>query len=469
MFDTKALDAYIAQYQQQEQIPGLAVCVTGPQGVLFEKAYGKRNDAGGEMTPDTIQGIGSMSKSITATCIALLVSQGKMRFDDPIVKYYPDFKIPGTPENSILIHHLLTHTTGLPPVPVLAWCLYSNTTPDPWEKAAYEKVLTSGTVQSPMRTTQQIVDYIAAGDYTPLGQPGEYMSYSNECIAVLCGVIDQVAGMSFEAFSTKYLFEPLGMDHTVHTLEEMRRFPRYTSLYTLEGDVMRCSDNWMVAPPYRGCGFIKSTPADMCKYYEMLACNGCYKGKRIIPAQCVDAMVGKPFPETALMQYCYALEKQVYGGKTICYHGGAVKGVSAFGGFIKDEGYAVTVLTNRGGIQATPICSAAFNLLLGQPVEQSTLFARPNGQPTPQPDLWCGTYYDSEDGDGKEETAYRVENRAGQLVLVHAGAESPLHWCGANLFWAQPDRGLIDGKPVEFYIRQGKPWAVRIGVRMYQA
>ncbi len=467
-FDAQALEAYIQQYQQQEQIPGISVCVTGPQGVLFEKGFGKRNDKGDPMTVDTIQGIGSMSKSITAACIALLVSQGKMSFDDPIVRYYPGFRIPGTPENSILIRHLLNHTTGLPPIPVLEWSVYSNTVPDPWEEEDYRRFLGSGKVQSPVRRVEDIVDYIGQGQYEPLGQPGEYMSYSNECLAVLCGVIDQVAGMSFEEFSTKYLFEPLGMDHTVHTVEDMRRFPRYTSLYTLEGDIMRCSDNWMEAPPYRGCGFIKSTPGDMCKYYGMLANGGQYQGRQVMPACCVEWMVGKPFAETEKMEYCFALEKQVYGGQTLCFHGGAIKGVSAHGGFIKDQGFAVTVLTNRGGVQATPIWGAAMNLLLGQPVERSTLFARPCGQPTPQPSLWCGAFYDNEEGDGSPDSLYVVENQGGQLLLRHGGQTAPLRWCGANLFWMEPDRPLVDGKPVEFYIRQGKPWAVRIGVRMYQ-
>ena len=467
MFDSNALDTYIQAYQAQEKIPGLAVCVTGPQGTLFAKAYGQRNDQGDAMTTDTLQGIGSISKSIVASCISLLVHRGKMRFDDPIVQYYPKFRIPGTPEKSIHIWHLLNHTTGLPPIEVLKWCLFSNTQPDPWEQAEFDRVLGNGSVKAPIRTLEEIVDFIHAGQYEPLGQPGEYMSYSNECLAVLCGVIDQVAGISFEEFANQNIFEPLGMDHTVHLVEDLARFPRVTSLYTLEGDTLRCSDNWMIAPPYRGCGFIKSTPEDMCKYFEMLACNGTYRGKEILPAPCVDWMVGKPFAETEKMTYCFAMEKQVYAGETICYHGGAVKGISAFGGFIKDKGYGVCVLTNLGGIQATPICSAVFNLLLGQPVAQSTLFAKPNGQPTPQPELWCGEFYDNEDDDDCG-LHYIVEQQEGQLTLVYGEKRWPLHWCGGNLFFAQPTRPMIDGRPVEFYIRQGKPWAVRIGVRMYQ-
>ena len=56
-FDAQALEAYIQQYQQQEQIPGISVCVTGPQGVLFEKGFGKRNDKGDPMTADTIPAV----------------------------------------------------------------------------------------------------------------------------------------------------------------------------------------------------------------------------------------------------------------------------------------------------------------------------------------------------------------------------------------------------------------------------
>ena len=60
------------------------------------------------------------------------------------------------------------------------------------------------------------------------------------------------------------------------------------------------------------------------------------------------------------------------------------------------------------------------------------------------------------------DSRYVVENQGGQLLLRHGGQTAPLRWCGANLFRMEPDRPLVDGKPVEFYIRQGKPWALSL-------
>ena len=72
-FDTKAVDEKIARLIARDGLTGVSICVKGPEGTVFEKGYGFRN-AERTLTPDpdTMFGIASMSKSITALALAIL-------------------------------------------------------------------------------------------------------------------------------------------------------------------------------------------------------------------------------------------------------------------------------------------------------------------------------------------------------------------------------------------------------------
>ena len=77
--DTKALDERIQHLIRKERLPGVTVCVKGPDGVVFEKAYGFRDaDLSIPTDMDTMFGIASMSKSITCLALSILESEGKL-------------------------------------------------------------------------------------------------------------------------------------------------------------------------------------------------------------------------------------------------------------------------------------------------------------------------------------------------------------------------------------------------------
>ena len=88
------------------------------------------------------------------------------------------------------------HRTGLPPLPPLEWSIVMNSKEGdtPWHRYMKE------TAPNKMETIDQIVEYLAAGDYEPLGAPGEYMSYSNDGYALLSYVVDMAAGITLEEF-----------------------------------------------------------------------------------------------------------------------------------------------------------------------------------------------------------------------------------------------------------------------------
>lgn len=151
---------------KKEGYPGIAVTIRGPEGILFEKGYGYR-DVEHQLPADThtIFGIASMSKSITALCCAILATEGKLSLEDPITKYFPTLHIPGIPDECVTLRMLAMHRAGLPPMEPLEWSIAKNSRErdDDWFRRM------AAEAPNQMDQIGQIVDYISAGNYEPLG------------------------------------------------------------------------------------------------------------------------------------------------------------------------------------------------------------------------------------------------------------------------------------------------------------
>src|SRR5689334_15853474 len=110
------VDSIIQASIQNHEIPG-AVLIVGHDGqVVYRKAYGMRSlePTRSAMTVDTIFDIASLTKVVaTTTAVMQLVEQGKVRLNDPVVKYIPEFGQNG--KGDITVRDLLTHFSGLPP------------------------------------------------------------------------------------------------------------------------------------------------------------------------------------------------------------------------------------------------------------------------------------------------------------------------------------------------------------------
>ncbi len=463
--DWSEFSQYVQTLLQKGSVPGAQVCVRDASGIVYSESFGYRDEAKTKpINAETIFGIASMSKSVTSCAAALLEAEGKLCFDDPVEKYLPGFCIPGMPPEAVLVDHLATHTTGIPPIPTLAWSMVAHTKPDAWEEEEYQKLLLQA--KSKVDTIQDIIDYIAAGDYTPLGQAGEYRSYSNDGYALLSSVIDAASGEPLESYLKMRLFQPLGMQHTTFSLDEILATKNVTSLFVKTKEGVKASDIWDSAPPYRGCGWIKSTASDMTRYYLMLSQSGFYEGKQILPKGCTERLFGNRFAETAEGKYCCGLNKRTFSNRVICDHSGGLKGVASRGGFLKDEGYAVTVLTNLSNFNTAPIINGAFNLKMALPMQQSHQWAIPSGAVPQTPEMYLGRYCIKE-GSPVEILVSQAED--GQLQVTVEGVLMPLLYCGkTNFLLLPPDTKPEDGTPITAFIREGKAWALLRGSRMIQ-
>ena len=128
MLDSRALKDFIADQAQRESLPGLTACLMGPGGTAFEFSFGRRDAAGTPADMDTVFGIASLSKSITALALSILAAEGRLDWDDPVAKYFPKFRVPGAPRDMVTLRTLARHTSGLPPMEPLEWSIACNTT-----------------------------------------------------------------------------------------------------------------------------------------------------------------------------------------------------------------------------------------------------------------------------------------------------------------------------------------------------
>lgn len=180
------VDAVIEQAVADGNIPG-AVLVVGHDGkVVYRKAYGHRSlDPRREpMTLDTIFDLASLTKVIaTTTSVMQLAEQGKIRFNDPVSKYLPEFAQNG--KEDITIRQLLTHYSGLAPDLDL-------TTPWEGKQTAFQMAF----VEPPATT------------------PGSGFVYSDINFIMLGALVEKVSGETLDAYAEKHIFAPLKMTHT---------------------------------------------------------------------------------------------------------------------------------------------------------------------------------------------------------------------------------------------------------------
>jgi len=181
-----AVDAIIQQAIHDHNIPG-AVLVVGHNGkVMYRKAYGSRalEPRREPMTLDTIFDMASLTKVIaTTTAVMQLMEQGKVRLNDPVAKYLPEFAQSG--KEDITLRQLLTHYSGLAPDLDLR---------TPWEgkETAYRMAFAEA----------------------PEQPPGSEFTYSDINFIVLGALVERVSGETLDQYAVRHIFTPLKMTHT---------------------------------------------------------------------------------------------------------------------------------------------------------------------------------------------------------------------------------------------------------------
>ena len=202
-----SIDVSAREQSQREQIdaifsavtggnePGLAVVVRRDGHAIFEKGYGVRDlRTRAKIDAKTNFRLASVTKQFTATCVMMLVRDGKLRYDDHLADVFPDFAAYG---KSISIRNLLNHTSGLLDYEDLLEKQYPNVPPDKIPQIKDAEILA---MMKQQRTTKFA--------------PGTKWEYSNTGYSILAMVVEKKSGMPFGEFLHEHIFAPLKMDGT---------------------------------------------------------------------------------------------------------------------------------------------------------------------------------------------------------------------------------------------------------------
>jgi CubicO group peptidase (beta-lactamase class C family) len=256
------------QFVADQQIGGAVTVVGTSKGIVRLDTVGNLDvDKKRPLEKDSLFRIASMTKPITALGIMILVEEGKLKLDDPVEKYLPEFRgqmlvskrdkdtmTLKKPSRPITLRDLLTHTSGLPGFPPGLADLY----------AKRNHTLAEATLVM----SQRPLDF----------EPGSKWAYCNSGIDTLGRLIEVASGTSYESFLAKRIFEPLGLKDTTFALA-VNQQDRLSKLYGVKDGKLTAAPDSMIGPGAGAkhpipAGGLYSTGPDLAKVYQMMLQRG---------------------------------------------------------------------------------------------------------------------------------------------------------------------------------------------------
>lgn len=329
----RKIDSLVSAVIKEKDGPGGVFMVARNGKPVYHKAFGKANlELDVNLNIEFVFQLGSMTKQFTAVAILMLEEQGKLRVDQPLSAFIPDYPS----GDSITLHHLLTHTSGI---------------------RDFTKMGNLGDIAQKETSPKMLVEFFR-NEKTEF-KPGERFEYNNAGYVILGYIIELVSGLTYKDFIEKYIFRRLGMDRSSYATDRMiirNRAYGYQKKET--GYVNKTVINYSV--PFSS-GALMSTSDDMLKWQNAL--NG-------------DALLAKAFLQKAFrtyklnngqaFSYGYGWHIKEIKGRTVREHGGSIFGFKTMGLYIPGADVYVLGLTNCDCNSPTQLVRDIAGLVLEQ-------------------------------------------------------------------------------------------------------
>ncbi|RYY85313.1 MAG: serine hydrolase [Chitinophagaceae bacterium] len=331
-FITDSLDAYIARGLSDWDLPGLSVVIVKDGKVVLAKGYGVRDvDSKTPVDAHTLFMIASNTKLFTGTALALLESRGKINLNDPVRKYFPDYRLyEPTTTQLVSIRDLLSHRIG--------------TKTFQGDFTFWNTLLTREEIMKRMRLLK------------PSQQFRQDYGYCNSCFLTAGQVVPRVTGFTWEDYVRDTIIRPLEMNETRVLSTDIEKQPNVATPYTssFTGVLQRVPyDNWNNLAP---AASIVSNVSDLSHWLMFQLDSGRWKGKQVIPwsvlqkTRDANIVVGSrrsgAFP-THFRTYGLGLFATDYNGRQLYWHTGGAGGMVSNVCFVPEERLGIAILTNN--------------------------------------------------------------------------------------------------------------------------
>lgn len=319
------IDHAVTAFMQNNNVPGLSLAVLKDGKPFLIKGYGYANIATKSLVDtQTLFGIGSVSKVITAFALMTLVQEGKIHLNNSILDYVP--KAPQQWQN-VTIRQLLSHSSGIPQHhgPHLPWRKV-------WNQLAKKKMQF---------------------------QPGTAIAYNNFGFTVLGRAIENVSHQSLIAYLSQTIFIPLGMNHT--GLPSSLFPPNLATGYQVKAGRIIPNTNQKPWQQMGGSGGIVSNISDMANWDNAMSA-----GKILTPTAYrqmwtpVFLKNGKP---AGNQNWVWSLGWQVSSidGKRLAFKNGAIRGYSSWIERHLDDQVSIIILTNTNHVPLKRLAQRIFH------------------------------------------------------------------------------------------------------------
>src|SRR3982751_1347140 len=250
----KEIDAYANTVMDTFHGPGMAIAIVKDDKVVFQKGYGVRElGKPDKVDENTLFAIASNTKAFTTASLAILVDEGKLNWNDKVIKYLPDFQMydPWV-TNELTIRDIVSHRSGLDTFSGdLLWYDTTYSTDEILRRVRYLKPVSSFRT----RYGYQNLMFIAAGR-----------------------VVEKVSGMKWADFVRTRILDPLGMNRTTTSVRDMK--DNFAMPHNESGGTLR-----VLPPGYLdeaiGAVRLNSSVADLSKWIRLQLGHGTFEGKKI--------------------------------------------------------------------------------------------------------------------------------------------------------------------------------------------
>ncbi len=352
-----ALDRYFEQARKDWKIPGMAVAIVKDGKIMLAKGYGLKEYAkAGNVDENTLFAIASNTKAFTAATLAILVTEGKLNWDDKVRDYLPYFQLynPYVSEE-MTVRDLLCHRSGLGTFSGdLLWYETPYSTQEVIKRAKYLKP------QFGFRSG---------------------FGYSNLMFMAASEVVAAVSGKPWQEFLKERIFIPLGMISSHTGTNQLKNYENVATPHFLPSG----EGAQIVKVPYThsdtaaGAAAINSNAIDMARWLIMLLNKGKIGDVQILSPTVIWEMwqaqnaLGvsenskKYFPSTHFKNYGLGWSLYDYLGQKIVTHTGALDGMISGVAMVPDINLGIVVLTNSMNSLPSAIINKIIDTYLGVP------------------------------------------------------------------------------------------------------
>jgi CubicO group peptidase (beta-lactamase class C family) len=345
----KGFDKYIEQVMKDWNSPGIAIGIIIKGELVYSKGYGYRDlENKLPVTSTTLFPIASNTKLFTAVSMGMLVEEGKFAWDEPISNYVPQIKFYNQElYNNVTLRDMLSHRTGISRHDFI------------WYKSDFSR--------------KELYDRLV---YLEPAQPMRQSSLYNNLMYAASGYnLELISGKTWEAFVKEKIFNPLNMNSTLFTIEDMEIKNDFAFPYYEERD----TDKLIKRPYYREqqglgpAGSIISNIEDMSKWVITLMNQGNYKGNKVISEDILKETLQPAiaYPNTALetkgydeiLNSVYGMGRRIaaYKGHYFTRHGGAIGGFYSQVSMMPNDSIGVLVFVN-GAHNYPLVSSISYNI-----------------------------------------------------------------------------------------------------------